>query len=115
MNCEKCETEIFTSIEGSCLAVRCPNCGWSLVTTYIDKIHSDSTIYTITIINIPDPTIPQIRLVAKLANVNWLQVKDMLAQDEMLLVQERAPKIKQVVSLLTEANIPYRIFPDYTY
>ena len=115
MNCKKCGTKMITNIEGSCLIIRCPNCGYSLVTTDIEEIRADSTIYAITIFHVPNPTIPQIQLVSKLANVNWLHAKHLLALEEVLIVQDKAPKIMQIIPALNEANITYKIFPKYKY
>ncbi|MBI9052030.1 MAG: hypothetical protein JEZ00_21630 [Anaerolineaceae bacterium] len=115
MKCEKCNAEMITFIEESTQGVRCPNCGWSIITTYIEEIRADSTIYSIYISHVTNIKTSQIRIVAKKANVNFMKAKDMLLSDDVKLCEEKAPKIKKIIEYLDKEKIPYKVIPDFKY
>ena len=52
MTREKCMREMYWTIEGATQGWRCPDCGWSIITTYIDPIYSDVTEYSLYVRNV---------------------------------------------------------------
>lgn len=55
-------------------------CGWNILTTYIDEIELDMTEYSLYINNECDVSIEKIKYIARIANVNYVTVKQMLGK-----------------------------------
>jgi hypothetical protein len=115
MQCEKCNTEMIRFIEKSVQGVRCPNCGWSIITSYIEKVDIDKTQYSIFILHVTNINIEKIKLVAKIMDINYLEAKEVLLSDEVKLCEAKAPKIKKIVEELENEKIPYKVIPDFVY
>ena len=75
MICKECKGKMNWKIEDSTQGWWCPVCGWSIVTTYIDDIDMDDTEYSLYIINMKEIDKEKIKLVAKIANVNFVIAK----------------------------------------
>lgn len=115
MRCEKCKGEMYWSIEGSTQGWKCPNCGWNIVTTYIDGIDADDTEYSLYIRNVIEIDKEKIKFVAKTASVNFLIAKQMLAEKEIFILKAKAPKIKETIVKLKELNIDFKVSPLFEY
>ena len=47
IKCPNCNHPLTEFIEGSSMGVRCSHCDYEVVTTYVDPIYEDDTIYSI--------------------------------------------------------------------
>jgi hypothetical protein len=115
MKCEKCNSEMIGFKEKSVQGVKCPNCGWSILTSYINEINTDNTVYTISISKVKKVNISQIKLIAKLVNVNYLQAKEILLSGKTKIYEAKAPKIKKMIDDLEKEEISYTVFPEFKY
>lgn len=116
MNCPQgCEAGTRSEIEGSSLNVICSRCGQNIVsTTYISEFDSDMTTYTVSLgLDLGPAEIDQIRAVAEVANINFVQAKTVLSQPGHVLVQGRARRIRTTQHTLETANVPYQIDPEF--
>ena len=47
IKCPNCNHPLTKFIEGSAMVVRCSHCDYEVVTTFVDPIYEDDTIYSI--------------------------------------------------------------------
>ena len=103
------------NIEGATQGWRCPVCGWSIVTTYIDDINLDMTEYSLYIKNESEIDREKIKFVATTANVNYIIAKQMLEGKEVCILKAKAPRIKAVITKLQDLRISYIVNPVFKY
>lgn len=115
MLCEKCKCEMKKIIENSTLTWLCQNCNESIVTTYIEKINKDSTIYQLFIYESENTNIEKIKFISKLLSVNYLESEKILKMPFSCILKERATKIKEVIENLNNLGINYQVKPEFTY
>lgn len=85
MLCEKCGLEMKYFQDSSTQGWNCEECGWSLVTSSINAIDTDMTIYSIYINSMGEINNDHLKLIAKLANVSYVEAKMLLQTDKSLL------------------------------
>lgn len=107
-----CRTESFC--EDSVMGIRCTNCEWCIVTTYIEPIRADITLYTLSIDKIDNADLDQLRTVSKLLGVNYLEARKLLQNGDAKLV-DQAVEIQKYKMLLNSKNITFNIYPDFQY
>lgn len=107
-----CRTESFC--EDSVMGIRCTNCEWCIVTTYIEPIRADTTLYTLSIDKIDNADLDQLRTVSKLLGVNYLEARKLLQNGDAKLV-DQAVEIQKYKMLLNSKNITFNIYPDFQY
>ena len=93
----------------------CPICGWGILTTYIDEIYQDTTEYSLFIKKDTSIDIEKIRLVAKIAGVNYIGAKQMLVKGDVCILKAKAVEIKKVINELQVAQILFEITPPFRY
>ena len=123
MFCEKCGAEMIDRSEGDSIFVECPNCGWGWATTTYDPSMDDETEYEIWLRPGNAQSPEMLRLIADIANVNLLQAKKMLNNEEPVLLykayreaaaaRNRVQKTQDVATRLAEANVLFYIVPDF--
>lgn len=115
MICEKCKKKMKWSIEGATQGLRCPTCGWNIITTYIDDINTDETEYSLYIEKVTEVDTEKIKFVAKTANVNFVIAKQMLEKKEACILKAKAPGIKAVIAKLQGLDIDFSVNPSFKY
>ena len=115
MVCEKCRQNMNWCVEGSTQVWRCPACGWNIVTSYIDDIDHDDTVYSLYISCSSEVDKRIIKLVSKIANVNFVTAKQMLKEKKICILRAKAPKIKDAIEDLQELGICYNVSPSFDY
>ena len=113
MKCPKCNSNIIVTIEGSNNIVRCENCDYEVVTTYIPLIKFDETIYRLTILN-NEGTVSQVKAVSKSLGCNFVDSKKILVQGNYTY-EALASDIIDKKKLLDEASVLYKIEPEFKY
>lgn len=111
--CEKCGNEMTAYIRGSSCGMECSNCGWGCATTYTDPIKLDNADYTLCITPVENPSIEIIRCIAQLLSCNFLCAKKKLQQK--IIITDKAPSIRSIITELDKNNITYVITPDFPY
>lgn len=120
--CEKCGKELKTRIRGRDAILYCDEHGDMLVTTYFNEYESDHTKYDVILLPGNECNINNIKLIAKLTNTNSVNAKKLLAScnEEVIfrnyhsnINTEDASIIREVANKLKEANIEFKITPDF--
>ncbi len=115
MVCEKCKAAVNWFSEDFVQGWRCPDCGWSLVTTNIDRIYEDITEYSIYITNVNAVNKNMIKTVAGIAGVNFLRARNMLMERHACIFKDKAPKVKIVMEELVQLKIQFEVIPEFPY
>ena len=117
MKCEQCNSEMIFKINKGTQGWYCPQCNWNLVTSYIEDLNIDETEYSL-YIKIKKTSVidfEKIKIVSKIANVNYVNAKKMLELNEICILTAKAPVIKAAISTLKEFHIDYFVNPKFLY
>lgn len=109
--CPECGSKTYPIQEGRTIGTKCTKCDWSVVTTYIPPIEQDNKIYTIKICNGDYHNENQIKLISKLAGVNFLQARELLRKHDSTVFSGKASETKRVKTNLESLNIIFKITP----
>ena len=112
--CPWCHYHLESFCEDSVMGLRCTNCDWCIVTTYIEPIRADITHYTLSIDKIENPSLEQLRVVSKMLGVNYLKTRKLLQNGEAKLI-DFAVEIYEHKTILSLNNIAFSIYPEYPY
>lgn len=125
MICEKCGAEMIDRSTGESVFIECPNCGWGWATTTYDPRLDDETAYEIWLCPGNAQSPENLRLIAEIANINVLQAKRMLGNEEPVMLykacgeaaaeQSRVQRVQSIAGKLADAGISYYITPDFKY
>lgn len=114
MMCDKCKVDMVYFREMPHQGLKCPICGEiGVVATWFDELHSDDTEYSIFIKKVTGADVAKIRMISKIAAVNYLTAKQMLEKGDICILKERAVEIKEAISKLREADIPFEVTPEF--
>ena len=117
MKCEQCNSEMIFKINKGIQGWYCPQCNWNLVTSYIEDLNIDETEYSL-YIKIKKTSVidfEKIKIISKIANVNYVHAKKMLESNEICILMAKAPVIKDAISKLKEFHIDYFVNPKFLY
>lgn len=115
MLCEKCKTNMIYVRENSVQGWSCPVCGWGILTTYIDEIYQDMTEYSIYTKSIEKIDKDKIRVISRIAGVNYFVAKQMLEKEGICILKAEAIDIKKAICELENVNIPFEVTPEFNY
>ena len=115
MICENCNSNLIRFEKESVQGWECPICGWNILTTDVGEIYTDTTEYSIFIIETKLINKEKIKVISEICNVNFIRAKQILNEKEICLVKEKAPKIKNIIQLLQNVEIKYIIYPYFKY
>ena len=115
MLCENCHAEMNYRIEGHTQGWFCPVCKWGIVTSYFSEIELDMTEYSIYIKSAENIDIDKIRVVSKIAGVNYIAAKQILENGDTCILKARAEDILEAISKLKNVNLPYEVTPEFNY
>lgn len=113
--CDKCGTEMIPVDSERPVGMKCPNCGWGWVTSYIDPIKEDETIYEIELEEDNQATKDNIRLISEISNMNFLEAKCLLENAPESFVSGKATDINDAVIRLKVTGINFTVTPEYPY
>lgn len=125
MICEKCGAEMVDRSGVKSICIECPQCGWGWATTTYDPTDEDCTPYEIWVLPGNPQSLDAIRLIACIANINFIQAKKSLACEKAFMVFKVHPeavaetnmvqRIKDVARRLDNAGFRFFISPDFPY
>jgi len=116
MLCDKCGTKMIDKTKGPYVHFVCPQCGHAVATydySKEDPIKLDKTIYSVRLIN-NKPTIELIKILSKLSGSNYLECKEKIEQNEIVLAG-KAVEIAHFLAEIKLLNIKPEITPDFPY
>lgn len=111
--CEKCGDVIEYFRNGNTQGWKCPTCGDMAVTTYMEPIYKDKTVYTIHIKS-QEPETDKIKVISKVYCCHFPEAKQILLQGNHDISVE-ARDIKKMAIELTKGKIDYSIEPVFPY
>jgi len=118
MKCQECGFELISesNLSGFIteIVMKCPNCGWTAVTTEIADIADDLTKYNIIIDSGNIAEIEKMRMISKVSGHNILESKKILT-DGGIMLSEFAVNIIDIIPQLDIMNIRYHIEPEFPY
>lgn len=113
MKCPKCNSNINVTIDGRNNIVKCEKCDYEVVTTYTSPIELDETLYKLTVL-VNDGTINQVKALSKSLGFNFVESKKILIEGNYTY-EALASDIIDKKELLDEANVLYKIEPEFKY
>lgn len=113
--CEKCGAEMVPIDTDKPIGMKCPECGWGWVTSYIEPKLEDVTVYTIFLEQGNEPDTEAIKAISKVANCNLMQAKALITRSPQKLAEGRAVDIDNYAGLLNKASVKYCIEPEWPY
>ena len=115
MICPVCKSPTVSSIEGSSLVIECPECGWSIATTYTDPVYEDEAVYTITMGEGNAPTKELLKVVSSIAGVNYIAAKRIIETPGAFLAQGSAVDVRDAIKKLSDFGASFGVDPDFPY
>lgn len=112
MLCKVCKRSMIPVRRDSVQGWSCPDCGWGVLTTYIDEIDIDMTDYCVYVRNITDINKDMVKLISRIAGVNYLTARQMLAKEDVCILKAKAPVIKAAIEKLQEADVSFAVIPE---
>ena len=109
--CEKCGSVMENLDQGSTIGLICANCGWNVVTSKM----ADGKNYKIYLLSADPQNRKHIKAISVVANVNFLQAREISQKERVLIVEDRASAIDKVRKLFDECFIRYEIEPPFPY
>ncbi|MCD2511653.1 hypothetical protein [Comamonas endophytica] len=113
--CPQCGSPAEKIHEGLTIGEKCTRCNWSVVTTYIPSIEQDDTLYSINLKNANHHDKDQIKAISKIAGINFLQARNLLQKEKIIVFKGKATEIKLIKSILENANISINIHPKFNW
>jgi len=113
--CEKCGNEMIPIKKDSTVGMVCPNCGYGVVTSFIDPIYEDYQEYEIYLTEGNTVTKDNYFLIQSLTNMSMLEMKHLFETTPFLLFKGLAPEVKELKGKLDECSINYSIVPEFKY
>jgi hypothetical protein len=111
--CERCGGPTEFRREGSTEGTYCTRCDWSVVTTYIPEILRDDTAYEIRARGGDHKNQEHVKVVAALANLNFLAARKLLEQTEPVVFKGEAVAVQRARESLVDAGMDYTINPKF--
>lgn len=113
--CPVCNHELIPMKEGSSIGVRCSNCEYSVVTSYIDPIYEDENTYTLMLEadNVCDKTC--MKIISRITGENFIQAKKLISSAPVVIAEGKAMDILTIKKELDENSIKYSISPIFPY
>lgn len=120
--CKVCGKNLKSKVIGHTVIIYCDIHGDMLATTHWDGCEEDYNKYDIILLPNNDSSINNTRIIAEIANCNFLDAKKMLSSEsEQVLYRNYssdsnvvdASTIRDIAIRLEKANIHYRIYPEF--
>ena len=114
-HCLKCGGEVTIAREATYLTATCDDCGEIAIATYTDPIDEDSTKYTLVAQGASKASPEALKMLSKIAGLNYLQLKAQLESGSMTVCEGLAREIAEKAEMLQGTGIHYTILPDFPY
>ena len=112
--CERCGHLLEARRSGTTQGLFCPNCDWSVVTTYIPEIKLDATSYEILITGGDYRSLDQVKLLARVGDMNFITARKLLQENSPFVLPKRdATATAEVRDQLDSAGLGYQISPSF--
>jgi len=99
--------------EGSTQGLFCKSCDWAVVTTYIDPMLLDETIYEVRLSGGDFRNETHVKAVAEVSGCNFLHARRLLQEPASLVYKGKAPAVARAEAVLMAVGIGTRITPPF--
>ena len=114
--CQCTEPSVETSVEGLSAISYCSKCGQQLVvTSHFEPIDADQGSYSLFLTSQPGCSVDQLKAIAKVANVNLIQAKQLVSEQRTMIFEGRASEVQRRRRALTAAGVEFGIEPEFRY
>ena len=114
IKCPNCNHPLKKFIEGSAMVVRCSHCDYEVVTTYVDPIYEDDTIYSIVLEKNNAINKDTVGYLMTITGLNIPNVSDLIKNRcPYVLFKGNAVDVKEMSIRLEEKGIKYKIIPKF--
>lgn len=113
--CEKCGTTMVPIDPDKPVGMKCPNCGWGWVTSYIEPILEDQTEYKIILDCGNKACVNELKAISEVAGCNYLQAKSLITESPKELAKGIAIDIARCIEVLDKASVRYHVDPEWPY
>lgn len=114
IKCPNCNHPLTEFIEGSSMGVRCSHCDYEVVTTYVDPIYEDDTIYSIVLEKNNAINKDTVGYLMTITGLNIPNVSDLIKNRcPYVLFKGNAVDVKEMSIRLEEKGIKYIIIPKF--
>ena len=114
IKCPNCNHPLTEFIEGSSMGVRCSHCDYEVVTTYVDPIYEDDTIYSIVLEKNNAINKDTVGYLMTITGLNIPNVSDLIKNRcPYVLFKGKAVDVKKMSIRLEEKGIKYKIIPKF--
>ena len=113
MQCPKCGADAIVTIEDSTQRIKCTNCDYDVVTTFIPDIEIDETLYTIKITS-GNYSLDFVKSLSKITTLNFISIKKMLDSNSFEF-SSNAITVKELKELCISNSINYSLYPNFKY
>lgn len=114
-HCLKCGGEVTITREAIFFTATCDDCGEIAMATYTDPFDEDSTKYTLVAQGASKASPEALKMLSKIAGLNYLQLKAQLESGSMTVCEGLAREIAEKAEMLQGTGIHYTILPDFPY
>lgn len=115
MLCKNCNSNLMRIKGDSVQGWECPVCGWNMLTTDIEEIYMDMTMYSIYLDGEENINIEKIKEISRLCDINFIKAKSLLEKKGICILNAKAPKIKETIQGLKDVKINYSVVPCFKY
>ncbi|HAS56502.1 MAG TPA: hypothetical protein DEF61_01595 [Firmicutes bacterium] len=112
--CPKCGCKMLEKYDSPALNLTCPKCGCKIATTKWKDIDLDDTEYEIVLMPIKNPSIDQVKFIANLLGINFIESKKLLENGGVLL-KCKALKVNNLKERLKENKLLYIVNPNFKF
>lgn len=112
MLCERCGGGLEIFNENSTKGLRCPECGWSVVTTNISGIKIDEAKYEVWCGG-DYKNKDHIKAVSEVVGCNFIMSREILKKDSSLVFVGQAVDVLRVKNILLSAGLYCVVSPEF--
>jgi DNA-directed RNA polymerase subunit RPC12/RpoP len=112
-SCPRCGNQTEKINKGRAIGTGCPQCGWSVVTTYTHPIDQDVELYEVGIRRMDHPNENQIKIISNLSGINFLQARKKIKEGGSILFQINARQTFSIKAMLVDTGLSPIINPDF--
>ncbi len=113
MNCEKCNAEMVAFVDGVSCGIKCPNCGYNIVTSCLRIKDIPAETCTIMIGASEKPEIAALRTIADICHCNYVEAQKKL-KSGFELKNLTVYKAQLILQKLDKAGIIYTAVPVFS-
>jgi rRNA maturation protein Nop10 len=119
--CPECGTalsEIVPASDPTVLSeqgMKCPQCGWAVVGTYVPPMWTDETTYRVYARQTAAPNVGLLRLASRELRLGIVQTRALIRAEDVALFEGEAREVYGIRQLLDNVGANYYITPDFSY